>query len=227
MTKRDIFYKHPKLFRSQRVVDRIVDDLAATFGAERGALGIVASAKGMVYGDVVIGGRSFMMEGGGIVVPGEIEGLVLGEEVQWVLVVEKEAVFRTLAYGGGGRGIVITGKGYPDVATREVVRMLSEAKTGEGRLLPVYILVDMDPYGIEIMATYKFGSVALAHENHRLAVERVEWLGVKSGDLVEVMRGADGGDGEVEGVMVLTDRDRRKAVGILGREWIHMVPEWR
>lgn len=149
--------------------------------------------------------------------PGETGEVVVGRGVEYVLIVEKEAVFRTLCSGEAGKGIVVTGKGYPDVATRELVKELSGA-------LPVFAVVDMDPYGIEIMATYKFGSIALAHESHRLAVERVEWLGVKTGDLEEVIRSAEG---EVEGVMMLTERDRRKAVKMLGREWMERVPEWR
>lgn len=222
-----MFYKNPKLFRNQRVVDGIVDDLAATFGVGRGALGIVASAKGMVYGDVTIGGRHFLADGGGVVVPGELEGITVGEEVEWVLIVEKEAVFRSLACGGGRKGIVVTGKGYPDVATREVVRMLAGVRRWNGEVLRMFVLVDMDPHGIEIMATYRFGSVAMAWENHRLAVERVEWVGVKSEDLVGVIVGNDSGSGEVEGVGRLTRGDRRKAVGMLGREWMGVVPEWR
>lgn len=221
-TKRDLFYKHPTLFRTQRVVDGLIDDIAATFSVPRDALGVVASAKGMVYGDVVIGGRCFLADGGGVLVPGEVGDVVVGEEVEWVLVVEKEAVFRSLACRGGRKGVVVTGKGYPDVTTREVVRLFAEAGGG-ARRLDVFALVDMDPYGVEILATYRFGSVAMAWENHRLAVERAEWLGVKSGDLVEaVARG-----GQVEGVARLTARDRKKAVGMLGKTWMQAVPEWR
>ncbi|KAI5850191.1 meiotic recombination protein spo11 [Morchella snyderi] len=220
-TKRDIFYQHPTLFRTQAAVDRIIDDLTATFRVPRHSLGIVASAKGLAHGDFTANGRTYSAPGGGIIMPGETAEVVVGRGVEYVLIVEKEAVFRTLcsggAGGGNGEGIVVTGKGYPDVATRELVKELSGA-------LPVFAVVDMDPYGIEIMATYKFGSIALAHESHRLAVERVEWLGIKTGDLEEVIRSADG---EVEGVMVLTERDRRKAVKMLGREWMERVPEWR
>ncbi|RPB17475.1 DNA topoisomerase IV, alpha subunit [Morchella conica CCBAS932] len=213
---------HPlTLLLTPPAVDRIIDDLTATFRVPRHALGIVASAKGLAHGDFTANGRSYAAPGGGIIVPGEAGEVVVGRGVEYVLIVEKEAVFRTLCSGdagkGKGKGIVVTGKGYPDVATRELVKELSGA-------LPVFAVVDMDPYGIEIMATYKFGSIALAHESHRLAVERVEWLGVKTGDLEGVIKSAEG---EVEGVMVLTERDRRKAVKMLGREWMERVPEWR
>lgn len=180
----------------------------------------------MVYGDVIIGGRCFLVDGGGVLVPGELGDVVVGEEVEWVLVVEKEAVFRNLACGRGKKGIVVTGKGYPDVATREVVRLLAETMRKDGTRLALFGLVDMDPHGVEIMATYRFGSVAMAWENHRLAVGRVEWLGVKSGDLVEAVARSSG-DSQVEGVARLTVRDRKKAVGMLARAWMKVVPEWK
>lgn len=49
---RDLFYKDVKLFRKQSVVDTIVDDIAYTFGVERGILNIVAAAKGLVCGNL-------------------------------------------------------------------------------------------------------------------------------------------------------------------------------
>lgn len=47
---RDIYYKDVKLFRQQSVVDTIIDDIAYTFGVERGKLNVVAAAKGLVCG---------------------------------------------------------------------------------------------------------------------------------------------------------------------------------
>lgn len=38
----DIYYQDPDLFRSQRVVDEIVDDIAFTFGVRRGTLNVVS-----------------------------------------------------------------------------------------------------------------------------------------------------------------------------------------
>lgn len=226
-TKRDLFYKHPTLFRTQRVVDGFVDDLAATLCVPRAALGVVASAKGLLHGDVVIGGRHFLADGGGVLVPGELHDVVLGEQLAWVLVVEKEAVFRALACADGKRGVVVTGKGYPDVATREVVRLLAAARrSSDGARLRMFVLVDLDPHGVDIAATYRFGSVAMAWENHRLAVHRLEWVGVRSSDLAEAVARSSG-DGQVEGTARLTARDRRKAAAMLARPWIHAVPEWR
>lgn len=49
--------------------------------------------------------------------------------------------------------------------------------------IPAYILVDADPYGIEIMFTYCFGSLALSHEVEYLAAPSIKWIGVKPSDI--------------------------------------------
>lgn len=41
---RDIYYIDPAYFKSQHVVDKIVDDLAYTIGVDRAALNIVSSS---------------------------------------------------------------------------------------------------------------------------------------------------------------------------------------
>ncbi|CCM00412.1 uncharacterized protein FIBRA_02442 [Fibroporia radiculosa] len=50
ITKRDIYYHDVKLFKSQAVVDKLIEDLAATFDIRRGDLFIRASSKGLVSG---------------------------------------------------------------------------------------------------------------------------------------------------------------------------------
>ena len=48
---RNIYYKDPELFRSQKVVDRYVDILSYTLGVQRAALNVVSAlpAMGMFY----------------------------------------------------------------------------------------------------------------------------------------------------------------------------------
>ena len=50
--------------------------------------------------------------------------------------------------------ILITGRGYPDVATRCFLKHLSDSFGA----LPVYALVDCNPDGLQILAQYKVGS---------------------------------------------------------------------
>ncbi|KAL8895121.1 MAG: hypothetical protein Q9192_003828, partial [Flavoplaca navasiana] len=50
VSKRNIYYKDPELFKSQKVVDRYVDILSYTFDIQRAALNVTAAAKGLVAG---------------------------------------------------------------------------------------------------------------------------------------------------------------------------------
>ena len=55
----------------------------------------------------------------------------------------------------------LQGKGFPDVSTRLLVRLLWKSLG-----VPVFVLVDADPHGIEIMCVYRFGSlVSLSRTN--------------------------------------------------------------
>jgi hypothetical protein len=54
----------------------------------------------------------------------------------------------------GRRCWSLPGQGFPDVATRLLVRLLWKSLG-----VPVLILMDADPHGIEIMCVYRFGSL--------------------------------------------------------------------
>ena len=91
-------------------------------------------------------------------IPQEVFDLTL-EQIEttadFVLVVEKDTIFQKLLGDTEQcpkelNCILITGKGEPDRATRCIVKLLAE-----GKKLPTFILVDSDPYGFEIMCTYR------------------------------------------------------------------------
>ena len=75
--------------------------------------------------------------------------------------------------------------------------------------------MDFDPDGIAIMSNYKYGSVALAHENAHLNVSGIRWLGVRSAVLYAEEEPSDDENGLL---LRLTARDRRKAVKMLEKE---------
>ena len=104
----------------------------------------------------------------------------------------------------------------------------------------MFALVDFDPDGIAIMSTYKHGSLRLAHEDVTRAdtpgvnLPNLQWLGVQSHHINH----APGNEGDtttaaltdVQGVMKLTARDRKKAHDML--EWAvcgehGSEPAWR
>lgn len=49
--------------------------------------------------------------------------------------------------------------------------------------VPFLGLVDSDPHGLEILHTYKFGSKKQAAQVAKLAVERIQLLGLSQDDL--------------------------------------------
>ncbi|KAH7730269.1 hypothetical protein AAVH_01317 [Aphelenchoides avenae] len=64
------------------------------------------------------------------------------------------------------------GRGYPDFDTRTFLRWLYEH-----RPLPMYSLVDADPHGIEILATYRYGAERSKVESGNLSLPQLQWLG--------------------------------------------------
>ncbi|RDW78381.1 hypothetical protein BP5796_06233 [Coleophoma crateriformis] len=213
---RDMFYRDPDLFIKQAVVDRYIDDIAYTLGVNRDALNVVAAAKGLVAGSFSIEKKDksivdFSSDSEGLLVPNskDIDNVLIGN-VRWILVIEKEATFRTLStnhywkLSSAGEGILLTAKGYPDIQTRKLLYILSEQRPA----IPIFALVDFDPDGIGIMSTYKYGSMALSHENSKLAVPGLEWLGIRSRDIVSTSTG----------VMKLSSRDRNTARRMLDKD---------
>jgi meiotic recombination protein SPO11 len=62
------------------------------------------------------------------------------------------------------------------------------------------------------MSTYKYGSMALSHQNQNLTVPSIGWLGVQSADIIPT------DDFEKISLLRLSRRDRRIATRMLGRE---------
>ncbi|KAH4155448.1 hypothetical protein HBH43_212630 [Parastagonospora nodorum] len=234
MTKRDLYYRHPDLFIKQSVVDRYVDDIACTFGISRSQLNVTAAAKGLVAGRFGIiredGHRiDGMKDREGILVPkiGENDTMDLAS-IHWVLVIEKEATFRSLLSSAqwndlGSHGLVLTAKGYPDVASRLFLRRVAD----QAPKIPMFALVDLDPDGMAIMSTYKYGSYRLAHEDTTrketsgLSLPSIQWIGVRRHHIYRTPVDEGGADAsvmpELQGLMKLTARDRTKAACML--EW--------
>ena len=114
-------------------------------------------------------------------------------------------------------------KGYPDVASRTFLRHIAERAPH----VPMHALVDLDPDGIAILSTYKYGSYRLAHEDVTpsgppgLSLPNIRWLGVKGHHISRTPVGEGYADTKampkLQGLMKLTVRDRTKAARML--EW--------
>lgn len=119
------------------------------------------------------------------------------------------------------------GKGYPDFMTRTFLRAMSDSASNQSRHPPrFYALTDGDPHGMAIMSTYKYGSAAHLHQNGRLSIPRLQWLGLRVTDIIAVP--------EVLGdtaLLSLTTRDRKKIMAMLRNSPVWASdgpePEWR
>ena len=73
--------------------------------------------------------------------------------------------------------VLLTGNGQPPRGVRRLARRLHE----EHRL-PVYVLVDNDPWGYYIYSVVKQGSINLAFESQRMAIPKAKFIGLSSAD---------------------------------------------
>ncbi|KAF2106621.1 Spo11/DNA topoisomerase VI subunit A [Lophiotrema nucula] len=234
LSKRDLYYRDTELFVKQSVVDRYVDDLACTFGVPRSSLNVTAAAKGLVAGNFII----LRADGNRVNGLSDNEGLLLPRvqddddldvsNVQHIVIIEKEATFRSLLSSPSWdelklQCLVMTAKGYPDLASRRFLRLLAD----HAPYIPMHIVVDFDPDGINIMSTYKHGSYRLAHEDGTdsgtpsINLPQLRWLGVQSHQLSRLpamgLIPCDGATTGDQGLTRMTARDRRKACQML--EW--------
>ncbi|MGC9072092.1 MAG: DNA topoisomerase IV subunit A [Acidilobus sp.] len=201
-TIRDLYYrgKHTIAYRDlegkareentwdeQAESDAALRDLEVMLGLLREDLMILSKEKGKVVGNMRIRSGNDIIDlsklGHGAYAIESTPDLIefLDVDAEFVLVVEKDAVFQQLHRVGFWqkyKSILVTGAGQPDRATRRFVRRLNEELN-----LPVYVLTDSDPYGWYIYSVFKVGSIQLSYESERLATPRAKFLGVSMSDI--------------------------------------------
>ncbi|TEB37278.1 DNA topoisomerase IV, alpha subunit [Coprinellus micaceus] len=225
-TKRDVFYKDVGQFGSQGVVDQLVDDIAATWDLQRSDLNIRAASKGLVAGSGIavhlISGETLTgndTEGMNIPVGEDIESFSLLNDVKWIIVVEKEAVFQTLCRLGITNHemmpVYAQGKGYPDVATRHLIKSLAD---GLDANIPIVALVDCDAFGLDILSVYRYGSKVMQHENDHLATRRIKWLGLRTSEMSGL--GID-----YDSMLPISKHDEKKILAMLQRP--NLPKKWK
>lgn len=162
-TKRDLYYMAKALFGRQGNADAALQRVASDLPCASNDLNIVAASKSLVAGKL-----SFVSEDGyaihvdmfgssGTLIPARPERfLSLNTDAEFVLVVEKETVFTTLASSSQGfltqsKCLLLTGKGYPDKAATLLLARINTARP----VLPILVLTDADPHGLHIALTYQ------------------------------------------------------------------------
>jgi DNA topoisomerase-6 subunit A len=193
---RDLYYitKHTlgdtkqNTFDEQDESDPVIEDLEVALDALREELHLFASRKGSMVGPITIrdSGDTIdlrRMGSGGWAVPSIVEENVIQfvkHEAKYILLIEKDAVwtrFNEDKFWRRERCIILQGGGQPPRGVRRLVQRLhSELR------LPVYVLVDNDPWGFYIYSVMKQGSINLAYESMRMAVPDARFIGLSSFD---------------------------------------------
>jgi DNA topoisomerase VI subunit A len=188
MSKHTLPGSSENTFEEQSESDPIIEDLEVGIDALREELHLFANRKGSVVGRLVIddaGDRIDLarMGRGGWSIPSIVEQDVLKFtecKAEFILFVEKDAVFSRLNEDGFWKKyncILMTSLGQATRGARRLLQRMSEELK-----LPIYVLVDNDPWGLYIYSVLKQGSINLAYESMRMAVPNVRFLGMSSMD---------------------------------------------
>ncbi len=194
-TIRDLYYytlhtiegTEVETFNNQDESNTIFQDIEVMTGLLREQMGVVAESRGAMVGEVILESKGNKINCskfgiGAFNIPSLCDQIpILDVDANYVLVVEKDAIFQRLndyEYWRKNKCLLITGKGQADRATRRMVRRLNEEWE-----LPVYVLTDADPFGWYIYSTYKAGSISLSYESFRLACPEAKFLGMTMTDL--------------------------------------------
>ncbi len=199
-TIREVYYHFVTHFRNQAECDKAIWDLAAVLRIPRSALGLAASPKGWCCGclelydkqtgDLMWNGRVLDVHGIAITMS-LLRAEIHTEDARCILVIEKEGVYTRLSEDKFFQQypcILVTGKGFPDIATRQWVQHLQRVLN-----LPVYGLCDGNPYGISVLHTYQYGQRAGAlgasssnGRRQQKSTFKMKWLGIRPSQLSEL-----------------------------------------
>uniref|UniRef100_A0A7C4D4K7 Type 2 DNA topoisomerase 6 subunit A n=1 Tax=Thermofilum pendens TaxID=2269 RepID=A0A7C4D4K7_THEPE len=207
----------------QRESNAVIQDLEVALGLLREHMGIMHDAKGKIVGNLVVRSKGYeidlsRMGSGAYAIPPNVDRLeILSVDAEYVLVVEKDAIFERLneeEFWKRSRCILVTGKGQPDRSTRRMVRRLWEEFD-----LPVYVLTDADSYGFYIYSVYRSGSISLSYESERLATPGARFLGVAVSDI-------DRYKIPKNYIIKATERDLKRAKELLNYPWFKESKGW-
>uniref|UniRef100_A0A7I4YLE4 DNA topoisomerase (ATP-hydrolyzing) n=1 Tax=Haemonchus contortus TaxID=6289 RepID=A0A7I4YLE4_HAECO len=208
-TKRDLYYERKVLYRTQANLNRTITAICDFLDEPRIALNV---SKGMLSGALAFMTNEQKLvdcRDQQVLISESLTNFRVISDVQFIVVVEKDAIFQKLIdegyFAAFPKSLLVTGKGYPDICTRKVLRWLVEKLN-----VPVYGLFDSDPHGIEIMLTFKYGSITERREGRGCNVKQIQWLGLKPSDVssLSIPR---------EQFIRLTNRDFMKIVKIRRR----------
>ncbi len=215
-----------KTFEDQSESDSILEDLEVTLESLREELHVYADKRGDMVGNITLidNGDEIdcrRMGSGGYGIPSITEPRVIQFkkcEAEFVLHVEKNTVWQRFnedKFWKKHNCILTHGNGQPPRGVRRLLQRLNQ-ELG----LPIYCLLDCDPWGHYIYSVIKQGSISLAFESRRMAVPDAKFLGIRAMDYDRYKLSDD-----VQ--IALTDRDRTRAKQIAEYPWFAEKKQWQ
>jgi DNA topoisomerase VI subunit A len=230
---REIYYRtkhtmgdsHENTFDDQAESDPVIEDLEVSLAALREEFHVRAENAGTIIGPVVFEDDGDKVDcaklgKGGYSVPSIVEDEYLKIKkctADFVLLIEKGTQWNRLAedkFWKKYNCILLTGNCQPPRGVRRLARRLHEEKK-----LPVYVLVDNDPWGYYIYSVVKQGSINLAFESQRMAIPAAKFIGLSSGDPESYGLPRNVG-------IKLNDKDVSRAKELLNYQWFQKK-EWQ
>jgi DNA topoisomerase-6 subunit A len=175
-------------FAEQSECDPVIEDLEVTLNSLREELHVYASNRGGMVGPITLidSGDEIdcsRMGSGGYSIPSICEPEVIQFvkcDATFILHVEKDTVWRRFNEDKFWRKhncLLTHGGGQPPRGVRRMLyRLHNELK------LPVYCVLDNDPWGYYIYSVLKQGSINLAYESKRMAIPDAKFVGLRSID---------------------------------------------
>ncbi len=187
-TKHTLSESSENTFDAQDESDPIIEDLEVTLAALREELNVAAEGRGSIVGSITIvddGDAIDCTRAGksGHTVPSiceEPDIRIKKCTADFVLLVEKATQFNRLSedkFWKRHNCVLLTGNGQPPRGVRRLCRRIHEECK-----MPVYVLVDNDPWGYYIYSVVKQGSINLAFESQRMAIPQAKFIGLSSRD---------------------------------------------
>lgn len=213
-------------FADQGECDPVIEDCEVLLNSLREELHLYAQKRGEMVGELVINDSGdeidcARMGSGGYGIPSIVEPSVISFKkcsAKFILHVEKDTIWQRFnedKFWRKHKCILTHGSGQPPRGVRRMLhRLHNELK------LPVYCLLDNDPWGYYIYSVVKQGSINLAYESQRMTIPDAKFIGLRSKDFVECKLS--------DSVKIaLNETDRKRAKQIANYPWFAHKKPWQ
>jgi DNA topoisomerase-6 subunit A len=226
MLKHKIPGTREETFSEQSECDPVIEDCEVLTESLREELHLYAQKRGDMVGELVINDSGdeidcSRMGSGGYGIPSIVEPEVIRFKkcnANFILHVEKDTVWQRFnedKFWRKHKCILTHGAGQPPRGVRRLLYRLHHELN-----LPVYCLLDNDPWGYYIYSVLKQGSINLAFESQRMAIPDAKFIGLRSIDFERC--------GLSESVKIgLNETDKKRARQIAAYPWFAKKRAWQ